>query len=1366
MIFQIRLSIALSCLFVFVIDANADSLIDYVEIEKPNSKLPIAFIKKVKEAPTLDGKMSDSCWKDATSLELLRNTYTGLVPKERSWFKVAYDDQNIYIFAKLEEMYKDRLLGKQQKKRDVYGGDNIEIFIGSEKVDQFYYQFICNLKYGSRYDGDSKIGKKYNPEGWDFKIDKESMKKFINVELKIPASAVNRKLFSNGSLIKFNVCRTDFISQPPFKYWPKKSFRKAGQDIDQVLSQWSVTNGNNKAFNLFGDLYFGSKLEFEKSTPPLKLNFILDREIYDGQDTYAQVVVQPLNEGDKAEFNMNLYREKELLSSAKRVLNQTDFSFLLPIASLSEGKYRLSLSVKRKDGKVVKKERVFFKRIKESEKKIRHEGLITLNFPKRENAKDDNWMVRTGIPFPKGSLWDQKNIRLLKDGVEIPAQMDVRGYWSPNGSIRWMGLSFTAECKNGIYPKYQVEYGKKIERKSKFQSEVRIQESDDSLLINTGVLKCKIDKKHYRGLSKVWIDKNKDNRFGNDEIVVEANVDQAPYVMDKHGHKYLSSHSRDVSFVIEERGPAQAVVKVEGWFENKKVGKLCKYITYYEFFSGQEKVLVDHAVIITFDTNKNNLADVGFTIAAKGSQGSYGIDRKKISVQRDKRTFALQERWNAGYVKNGKTTKGEKIAPWIDVGEDHMGVTLYAQYIAERFPKEFSLDQEKMTFHFWPKDLKNTFNKEEELERKNIYKFFYAHEGPILDFKIPDDYLKAIAKFKEKEWFDYIYTKNSTKANAQGIAINEAFVLEFRNSKFIKEKAYEVAELFRRDPHAMPSPEWMTGSGAFGNMIAVDRENYPELENYLEKTFLSRCWKAIKQNDEYGVWNFGDVHTYWKAHLGYAGIHRVWLSHHHGQTNIPWLLYAHFGDEKFLEWARINSHHTMNINIVHYDDPSQPLPYHKTGNIYHGKGLVHWGGDAGTTVHYAFVRYLQFKWCLTGSRRSRDISKLWVERVIAENLDGSPGRDTVTFVGDGLEFYKNSRDPRLLIQLKRKAEKVMSIPLNEQHAYNWNRVTFLDYHAMTGDQKLLERLKAPPMIEGQGLFNNPAYLYLLEGDLSYLKKSRYFKDKNIGLYELVRGYYENSEDKIFNGSATFFGGGGWISQCGTIESLFTVQAALKKAGLKIELKKDNQRNNAVMNGKYTRGYPYPHSWWFDKKGKAEVFLEHNGKDELSKIIIKNKNKKQVENISENLNQKRIQIPTKKKGLYEVELIGERKGKTRDLKVIETSAKNSFVKLEKGKTYGLYRGCILKIIKKPRKKVSIKISGGDKHPSRLSVLDKNLKEVSFATVWQRSLMASGKKNTLVLPSGKQAKYLHSSMEITLTPSETIEVRPIQKLENEI
>ena len=1338
---------------------NTGAIVDFKHIPKPSKKTPIAFLPKTATPPIIDGKLNDQCWENAVDLEMPRNTHTALKPREKSWFKMTYDQDNLYIYAKLEENYKDRLLGKPQTKRDIYGGDNIEIFIGSDRDSKKYYQFICNILHGSRYDGNSELGKSYNPD-WEFKVDKDSQKGFINLEIKIPASAIERKAFLDGSSSKFNLCRTDYVSEPPFKFWPKDG---RGVDYGEEISQWSLTGGTNHAVNLYGDIYLGNKKEYEKLVKPLEMDFILDRDIYDGQDTFAQVVVQPTNEGDKATLLMELYDDKKLVWSDKRLFGHSDLSFLLPVGKLKEAKYRLVLKLIGTNGQVTQKEKTFTKIIKPSEKNIARQGKIALNLAKREVAGDESWPIRTGVPFPKGSLWSKDHVRLLANGNEIPAQYDIRGRWSPNGSIRWLGLSFAAKANNGKYPKYELEFGKDIKRSTNYKTSVNVVETPKTISIDTGILKCQIDKTSYRGISKAWVDRNRDRTYSTDELAINASSEDAPYIIDNDDNVYLTSKSNSVNLVVEEKGPGQAVVRVEGWFENPKAGRMCKYITYYEFFAGLETVFVDHAVILTIDTKKQHLTDVGFSVAATGNHGFLGLDNKVYPINRSKRCFAVQERWNAGLINTGKVSRGKKIASWVDAGNKELGVTLYGQYITERFPKEFSIDNKKLTYHFWPKDLGNTFSEEEEIARNNVYKFFFAHEGPKLDFNIPDSYFKMLSSINKKEKFDYSYVKHGSKANAQGIAINEAFVLKFRTTPFDGKAADQYTELFREDPHAMPDLAWLTASNVFGPMIPADRKNYPELENFLDKSFLSKCWVAIKRNNEYGVWNFGDVHTYWYPHKDYAGIHRVWLSHHHGQTNIPWLLYAHFGDKKFLEWARINSHHTMNVNIIHYDDPKNPIPYHKAGNIYHVKGLVHWGGDAAAASHLAFVRYLQYKWCLTGSRRARDVSRLWVERVIADNFDGSAGRDSVTFVGEGLEFYKNSRDPRLLAQIKRKFKAISSMPiLNQQHAFNWNRISFLDYHAMTGDQVLLKKLKNPELTSNDGFFMNPAYLYLLEGDKSYLDNARYFKDECIHLFEKVRGYYNNPGDKDYDGYATNFEGGGWIGFCGEIQSLFAVQKALKKAGMNINLKQDIPRKTAVMDGRYTRDYPYPHSWWTKQDGEQDINITCDCEDKTYTITVKDAAGKTIEGLPVKKGNVSVAVPATEKGLHQVQIAGKRKENIRDSRIVELKDKNAFIKLQKGKTYGIYKGTLLKILNKPDKDITIRVSGGDKHPSRLSLLDKDFQEISFADVWSRSKFHKSRDKILTIPAKTKGEYLHSSMEITLTPSETIKVKPVRKI----
>jgi hypothetical protein len=94
--------------------------------------------------------------------------------------------------------------------------------------------------------------------------------------------------------------------------------------------------------------------------------------------------------------------------------------------------------------------------------------------------------VASGVPLPKGALTSAENVRLLRNGNEVPAQFRVSGQWLPGTSIRWLLVDFQADVKANEKQEYVLEYGPGVKRQAKAKSPVTIAETNDAYTVATG----------------------------------------------------------------------------------------------------------------------------------------------------------------------------------------------------------------------------------------------------------------------------------------------------------------------------------------------------------------------------------------------------------------------------------------------------------------------------------------------------------------------------------------------------------------------------------------------------------------------------------------------------------------------------------------------------------------------------------------------------------------------------------------------------------------------------------------------------------------------------------------------------------------
>lgn len=103
--------------------------------------------------------------------------------------------------------------------------------------------------------------------------------------------------------------------------------------------------------------------------------------------------------------------------------------------------------------------------------------------------------VTFAVPFPKGELHSAEQVRLLRDGKEVPAQFRATGLWRPADGIRWLLVDLQTDIAANAQTTYTLEYGDGISASAKPAAAIRIEESDDVYTVDTGGTVFRISRK-------------------------------------------------------------------------------------------------------------------------------------------------------------------------------------------------------------------------------------------------------------------------------------------------------------------------------------------------------------------------------------------------------------------------------------------------------------------------------------------------------------------------------------------------------------------------------------------------------------------------------------------------------------------------------------------------------------------------------------------------------------------------------------------------------------------------------------------------------------------------------------------------------
>ena len=185
--------------------------------------------------------------------------------------------------------------------------------------------------------------------------------------------------------------------------------------------------------------------------------------------------------------------------------------------------------------------------------------------------------ITSGVPFPKGVLGADSNLRLLDaGGNELPLQTRTLARWN-DGSVKWALLDFQGAADG----RYTLEYGNEVKRRDT-PPRLAVSETAEGVEVITGPLKVIVSKSRYGFPGEVWFDEDKDGKFDSREKLSEAG---AFFVRDLEGNAY-SSAVRPDEVVLEEAGPLRAVVRISGGHA-RNGRRLFAYTTRLHLYAGQ-----------------------------------------------------------------------------------------------------------------------------------------------------------------------------------------------------------------------------------------------------------------------------------------------------------------------------------------------------------------------------------------------------------------------------------------------------------------------------------------------------------------------------------------------------------------------------------------------------------------------------------------------------------------------------------------------------------------------------------------------------------------------------------------------------------
>lgn len=576
------------------------------------------------------------------------------------------------------------------------------------------------------------------------------------------------------------------------------------------------------------------------------------------------------------------------------------------------------------------------------------------------------WPITTGIPVPQGQLASSDEVRLMHDGGEVPVQVSVAARW-PDGSVKWLLLSFVAELPADAAGEYVVEYQRGIKR-ADVANPVAVSKSDDGgATVNTGQLELGIDR-----LGRIAeIRRNGQSMLHKDRVCQTM-------VTDAEGIVY-SSAREPVQITIEEAGPVRVVVKIvsrPAQADKESPLAIEKRIFAYR---GMPMVEVEHTLVVCGEPDYSRLERVAWQLPLAGADSGWQIpleDGPPITL--DSTTPAVWQRteqhWIArkpgdapapegssaanesveGTLRDAEPVEGRIAGRAVAEAEPGCGVVL--RNFWQNYPKGLSIADGALQIELCP-DFEAGYYDQFPFEKEGHHLFFYLRDG------------------------QYQLRRGMAKTHRLMLC-------------FDAKQLPGLAAAFERRPLATASPEWYCGSRAIRDIAPRDTERFALYEAGIDKNIDNYAAARTRQRD-FGMMNFGD----WYGERG-----ANWGNIEYDTQFALLLEYVRSGNASAFFLGEEAELHNRDVDTIHYSPNANDLGavyVHQMGHVggYYDQGVPDTLGipKAGYTVSHAWTEGHFLHYFLTGDRRSLETGRQIADFFMRKDL-GRPYHFTSTRV--------------------------------------------------------------------------------------------------------------------------------------------------------------------------------------------------------------------------------------------------------------------------------------------------------------------------------------------------------------------------------
>ncbi|MFW6156208.1 MAG: hypothetical protein ACOC7J_02720, partial [Armatimonadota bacterium] len=383
----------------------------------------------------------------------------------------------------------------------------------------------------------------------------------------------------------------------------------------------------------------------------------------------------------------------------------------------------------------------------------------------------ERWPVTSGVPFPEGHLAHTDDMRVMRDGREVMAQLKPLGTW-PDGSIKWALVTILADVPAGESAEYTIEYGRDVDN---MLATARVRpiarDEGDHVSLDTGAAQFTVDE-HGQLVGP------------NGPVVTEI-------VEAERGA--FSSALSDADVTIEEYGPIRAVVKTVGDLVSEDGVDSFRIEQRFHAYRDQPFVRVQHTFINdNGETKFTGLESLSYTVPASAGTWQTAMEEAEpLSLGTGESVWQRRDR---EYIAGGAEPAEDRLVGGLIAADGSIGVSVRDCW--QNYPKGFAVADDAVRVDLAP-----------DFEAGFYDQFPFEEQGHQL----------------------YYYLRDGTYTFRRGMAKTHELLLDFGDG------ADAHAQIFQRPLLLTADPEWYCSTKAFYNVEPRDEERFAAYEETVDR---------------------------------------------------------------------------------------------------------------------------------------------------------------------------------------------------------------------------------------------------------------------------------------------------------------------------------------------------------------------------------------------------------------------------------------------------------------------------------------------------------------------------------------------------